>query len=93
VGIRKVSPDTPLAHGSSAVMIQGYSTPRGRKILLVNKTNRDKNVSLSSEFQSAASVTVEEATGDEEPRAGKTGASELKMAPFAVTILTIQCSC
>jgi hypothetical protein len=40
-------------------------------------------------LQNASSLTVDEATGDEEPRTGKADGAELKMAPFAVTVLTI----
>ncbi len=73
--------------GSSDVMIQGFLTPEGKKVLLVNKTNSEKAVKLSSDFENAASLTVDEATGDEEPRAGKVDGPEMKLAPFAVTVL------
>jgi hypothetical protein len=86
----KLVANKPQEHGSSDVLIQGFITPQGKKVLLVNKTNSDKTVSLSSDFQSAASLTVDEETGDEAPRAGKTDGAELKMAPFAVTVLTVQ---
>jgi len=86
----KLVANKPQEHGSSDVLIQGFITPQGKKVLLVNKTNSDKKVSLSSDFQSAASSTVDEETGDEAPRAGKTDGAELKMAPFAVTVLTVQ---
>jgi hypothetical protein len=86
----KLVENRPQEHGSSEVMIQGFMTPQGKKILLVNKTNSEKTVSLSSEFQNAKSLTVDEDSGDEEPRAGKTDGVGLKMAPFAVTVLTVQ---
>jgi hypothetical protein len=86
----KLVENKPQPHGSSDVMIQGFMTPQGKKVLLVNKTNSDKTVNLSSEFQSAESLTVDESTGDEEPRANKINGPELKMAPFAVTVLSIQ---
>jgi hypothetical protein len=70
------------------VMIQGFVTPQGKKVLLVNKTNSEKTVKLSDELRGAASLTVDEDTGDEAPRAGEVAGSELKLAPFAVTVLT-----
>jgi hypothetical protein len=76
--------------GSSGVTIQGFITPQGRKVLLVNKTNSERTVMLSSELQNAASLTVDESTGDDEPRAGKADGAELKLAPFAVTVLSAQ---
>jgi hypothetical protein len=78
------------ARGSSEVMIQGFITSEGKKALLVNKTNSPKTVILSPEFKGARSLTVDEATGDEEARVGTTGGAALKMAPFAVTVLSIQ---
>jgi hypothetical protein len=33
---------------------------------------------------------VDEQTGDDAPRAGKVDGSELKLAPFAVTVLKLQ---
>jgi hypothetical protein len=71
-------------------MIQGFITPQGKKVLLVNKTNSERAVTLSSELQNAASLTSDEATGDDEPRAGKVDGAELKLAPFAVTVLSAQ---
>jgi hypothetical protein len=76
--------------GTSEVEIQGFLTPQGKKVLLVNKTGAEKTVTLSPEFHNAASFTVDEATGDNEPRTGKEDGSALKMAPFAVTVLSAQ---
>ncbi|PYX98872.1 MAG: hypothetical protein DMG63_10670 [Acidobacteria bacterium] len=67
--------------------IQGFVTPQGRRILVVNKTNREATVELPTEWQRATSSTVDEDTGDEEPRTSKINGSELKLAPFAVTVL------
>jgi hypothetical protein len=76
--------------GSSGVTIQGFITPQGKKVLLVNRTNSERTVTLSSELQNAASLTVDEATGDDESRAGKVDGTELRLAPFAVTVLSAQ---
>jgi hypothetical protein len=74
---------------SSGVMAQGFLTPQGKKVLLVNKTNSEKTVTLSSDLQNATSLTVDEETGDDQPRAGKVDSAELKLAPFAVTVLSL----
>jgi hypothetical protein len=76
--------------GASEVDIQGFVTPQGRKVLLVNKTNSEKIVKLSPELQSASTLTVDEETGDDEPRVGKVEGAEVKLAPFAVTVLQAQ---
>ena len=74
--------------GVDDVMIQGFITPQGKKILLVNKTNSEKQVTLTPEFAQATSLTVDEATGDDQPRAGKVDGPAIKLAPFAVTVLS-----
>ena len=74
----------------SDVTVQGFITPQGRKVLLVNRTNKEKTVALSAELQNASSFTVDEATGDEAPRAGKADGANFKLAPFAVTVLSVQ---
>jgi hypothetical protein len=73
----------------SDVTVQGFITPQGRKVLLVNRTNKEKTVALSAELQNASSFTVDEATGDEAPRAGKAEGANFKLAPFAVTVLSV----
>ena len=76
--------------GSSDVVIQGFITPLGKKVLLVNKTNNEKTFQLPSDLQSASTLTVDEETGDNPPRAGKVEGAELKLAPFAVSVLSPQ---
>lgn len=71
----------------SNMEIQGFVTPEGKKVLLVNKTNSDKTVNLSPELGNASYSTVDEATGDNEPRSGTVEGSQLKLAPFGVTVL------
>jgi hypothetical protein len=74
----------------SDVTVQGFITPQGKKVLLVNRTNKERIVTLSAELQNASSLTVDEATGDEAPRAGKAEGANFKLAPFAVTVLSVQ---
>jgi hypothetical protein len=73
--------------GSSDVDIQGFITPQGKKVLLVNKTNTEKTLQLPAELQTASTLTVDEESGDNPPRAGKVEGAELKLAPFAVSVL------
>jgi Glycosyl hydrolases family 39 len=74
----------------SDVTMQGFVTPQGRKVLLVNRTNGDKTFKLAADLQNATTLTVDEETGDAAPRQGRVSGDELKMAPFAVTILSLQ---
>ena len=74
----------------SDVMVQGFITPQGKKVLLVNGTNSGKTVTLGQDLQNASALTVDEETGDEAPRAGKPDGANLRLAPFAVTVLSVQ---
>ena len=74
----------------SDVTVQAFVTPQGKKVLLVNKTNSDKTVALDQDLQNASTLTVDEETADEAPRAGKAEGANLKLAPFAVTVLNVQ---
>ncbi len=84
----KLVENAPQEDGSSDVLIQGFVTPQGKKVILVNKTNSEKTVKVSADFENASSLTVDEATGDEGPRAGKVDGAEIKLAPYAVCVLT-----
>jgi hypothetical protein len=79
-----------IGETSNEVMVQGFITPAGKKVLLVNKTNEDKTVTLSDDMQNASSLTVDEAVGDGEPRTEVVSGQSLKMAPFAVTLLAVR---
>jgi hypothetical protein len=76
--------------GSPDVEVQGFITPQGKKVLLVNKSNAEKTIKLSAELQNATSSTVDEESGDEPSRTDKVTGSDLKLAPFAVTVLQLQ---
>lgn len=78
------------AGDSGDVLIQGFLTPQGKKILLVNKTNSEKTLKLNSDIQGASTRTVDEETGDDTPRVGNVTGSDLKLAPFAVVVLSAQ---
>jgi hypothetical protein len=72
---------------SPEVAIQGFIARTGRKVLFVNKTNTEKTVKLQPELANGATWTVDEASGEDAPRAGKADGAVLKLAPFAVTVL------
>jgi hypothetical protein len=75
---------------SPQVEIQGFVTPEGRKVLIVNKTNTEKTLKLQAELQNSSTLTIDEDTGDEGPRPARVSGPELKLAPFAVTVLRLQ---
>ncbi len=77
----------PAESDSSEIAIQGFITPEGRKVLLVNKTNTERTVKLQPDLANGATWTVDEASGEDAPRAGRADGAELKLAPFAVVVL------
>jgi len=78
---------TNLRGAPPDITAQGFLTPAGKKILVVNKRNYEVTVKLPEGFEHARLSTVDEQTGDSEPRVGTTDGAELKMAPFAVTVV------
>jgi hypothetical protein len=68
-------------------LVQGFVTPEGKKILLVNKSNAEETVTVPADFAHGTFATVDEATGDDAPRTGTMGGTALTLAPFAVTVL------
>ena len=69
------------------MLAQGYTTPQGRKILVVNMSDESHVVEVPVGFADARFETVDEGTGDDAPRTGKLMGRELSLAPFAVTVL------
>lgn len=85
-------PGDQIVGGSddNGVLAQGFVTPQGRKILLVNKSDVEKAVTVPTGFEHAEFATVDESTGDNAPRTGTLSGAELPMTPFAVTVLKAQ---
>lgn len=73
----------------AGVIVHGFITPLGKCGLLINTANSERTVVLNSDLQNAATMTVDEETGDEPPRAGIVEAANLQLAPFAVTVLSV----
>jgi len=70
--------------------VQAFVTPHGRKILIVNRSNKEETATVPAEFSNAKFATVDEATGDDPPRTGTLAGSTLALAPFAVTVVSAE---
>jgi Glycosyl hydrolases family 39 len=86
-GDRLVTTQVPASGGEGEPLVQAFVTAEGRKILLVNKSNKDERVTAPADFANAQFATIDEATGDDAPRTGKLSGTEVTLAPFAVTVL------
>ncbi|MGB8260355.1 MAG: glycosyl hydrolase family 39 [Terracidiphilus sp.] len=66
---------------------QGYATPAGHKLLLVNRRNRAIDVPLAGAEKTTA-LTVDLATGDGPARSVKPAEGKIRLEPFAVTVVS-----
>ncbi len=73
--------------GGSDLAAQGFVTPGGRKLLLVNKRDRAIEVTLA-DAEKATALTVDGQTGDGPARGVKPADGKLKLEPFAVTVVS-----
>ena len=72
---------------SMDVSAQAFSTPAGRKLLLVNKRNRGLTLSLP-DADKAAALAVDPETGDNPARSVPLAKSAITMDPFAVVVIS-----
>lgn len=72
------------------VTIQGFITPAGKRVLLVNRSNREQRLSMAADLESASTLTVDQQSGDDPPRLGSVSGRELTLAPFAVSVLSLK---
>jgi hypothetical protein len=75
--------------GHSDVAAQGFVTPTGRKLLVINRKNREIDVTLPKGAQNANLLIVDQASGEAAARSSKADGAHLKLAPFAVAIVSV----
>jgi hypothetical protein len=74
------------AAGSDEVEAQGFTTPTGRKILMINRRNSAIAVDLPDGVAWSTLETVDDATGDDAPRKTALQGRALQLNPFAVAV-------
>ena len=67
--------------------VQGYRTSSGRKLLLINKRNAPRTVTLPAESTGATVDEVDLATGDNPPSSRMLQGTSLTLAPFDVAVV------
>jgi Glycosyl hydrolases family 39 len=72
---------------SRDVGAQAFVTPAGRKLLLVNKRNRELSVKLP-DADKAAALAVDPESGDNPARGVPLTTGTIKLKPFAVTVVS-----
>lgn len=80
----------PTQSVSADIEAQALITPRGRKLLLVNTSNRTITVDLGGAFKARKlnSEVVDELSGEQAPRKESLTDQHIKLAPFAVAVVT-----
>jgi hypothetical protein len=75
---------------TSDLAVQAFATPAGKKILIVNKRNRDVHVALPAGLQISELATVDEASGEGSARVSTPSGTTLDLAPFAVVVASVR---
>jgi hypothetical protein len=73
--------------GAGDVAAQGFTTPGGHRLLLVNKRNHSIEIPLA-DADKASGVTVDLESGDGAARSVKPAGGSIKLEPFAVTVVS-----
>lgn len=71
----------------TAIAAQAFSTPTGKKLLLVNKRNRDVTITLPDTFDHGKMTTVDTTTGASAPATNAVGGHPILLHPFAVCVV------
>jgi len=72
------------------LVAQASITPSGRKILLVNTTDRSIDVDLAGAYQSEglSLEVVDQSSGEQQPQAQSVTGNHISLAPFAVAVVS-----
>ena len=77
--------------GSNAFLtLQAFATSNGKKLLVVNKRNRQQSISLTSEVQNASVDFVAPSTDDGKPHSGALANGSLVLEPFEVAVVNLK---
>jgi hypothetical protein len=67
--------------------VQAFETKRGKTLLVINKRNREQQVTLPADADGAALSIVAPSTGDHPPAEEKLQGHVLSLQPFQVTVV------
>jgi hypothetical protein len=73
--------------GSGDLLAQGFQTARGKKVLFINKTNRNTKLLLPASFKGNIAV-VDPSTGENRPVTFSPTTNEVEVSPFAVGVIS-----
>jgi len=70
------------------LVAQGFSTARGKRVLLINRSNRPIMLALPSALQGARFSVVDVSTGDNEAVSSAIGGPGIELKPLAVGVIS-----
>src|SRR5580658_6007202 len=71
------------------LVAQGFVTERGKRVLLINRSNRAITLGLSREYQGTKLIVVDPSTKDDEPASRVIGGKEVELKPLAVGVIAL----
>jgi hypothetical protein len=71
------------------LVAQSFVTGRGKRVLLINRSNRPVMLTLAREYQGARLTVVDPSTGDHEPATGVIGGQGVELKPLAVGVISL----
>lgn len=77
-------------NGNGDILAQAFLASGTKKVLILNKRNREIRLKLPAGWQGAQSATVDAASGDNPARVQRISTPELVLKPFAVSLITIR---
>lgn len=80
---------TMVHPGTESVLAQGFATPSGQKLLLVNKRNRPSTVALAQRVADGSLAFVDGDSGAKITRIEHWSGQSVELKPFAVAVVTL----
>jgi len=71
------------------VAAQCFVTGRGKRVLVVNRSDRPVTLALSREYQGAKLTVVDPSTGDNEPASSVVGGRGVELKPFSGGVISL----
>lgn len=75
---------------SSQVVAQAFITPKGKKILLINKRNKEIQTGLPDGIKNAEMFSVDRTSNENPPIQNHVTGNSITLEPFAVTVIDIK---
>lgn len=72
------------------LVAQGFATARGKRVLLINRSDKAITLALPREYDGATLMVVDPSTGDHEPARVGIGAQEVVLKPLAVGVIEVR---